>query len=168
MSDFLIRNARIVDGTGAPDFNADVRVETGRITAIGDSLPASGTVVDADGRYLAPGFIDAHCHDDLICLREPERIEKIMQGVTSLVVGNCSFSLYPTVPDSADNLRQHFATLLGEISADEVFDSFSSYRDALQGRSSPRPTRPRPKDSGIASREVNDGPSQCDRSDQGE
>ncbi len=134
MSDFLIRNARVVDGTGAPDFNADVRVENGRIIAIGDSLPASGTVVDAGGRYLAPGFIDAHCHDDLICLREPERIEKIMQGVTSLVVGNCSFSLYPTVPGSADNLRQHFATLLGEISADEVFDSFSSYRDALQAQ----------------------------------
>ena len=67
-------------------------------------------------RYLAPGFIDAHCHDDLICLREPERIEKIAQGVTTLVVGNCSFSLYPTAPRSARNLRKHFSTLLGEVS----------------------------------------------------
>ena len=54
--------------------------------------------LDADGRYLAPGFIDAHCHDDLMCLREPERVEKAVQGVTTLVVGNCSFSLYPDPP----------------------------------------------------------------------
>ncbi|MFO1248760.1 MAG: D-aminoacylase [Alphaproteobacteria bacterium] len=131
MSDFLIRNARVVDGTGAPVFTADVRIEDGRITAIGDSLPDADIVVDAAGRYLAPGFIDAHCHDDLICLREPDRIEKIMQGVTCLVVGNCSFSLYPTVPGSVDHLRQHFSTLLGEIGADEVFDGFAGYRDAL-------------------------------------
>ena len=59
MSDFLIRNARVVDGTGAPAFTADVRIEDGRITAIGDSLPDADIVVDAAGRYLAPGFIDA-------------------------------------------------------------------------------------------------------------
>jgi N-acyl-D-amino-acid deacylase len=130
-ADILIRNARVVDGTGAPAFTADVRIEKGRIAEIGPSLPVSGNVIDAGGRYLAPGFIDAHCHDDLICLRSPDRIEKIMQGVTSLVVGNCSFSLYPTVPSSEDHLREHFSTLLGEIAADEVFDSFAAYRDAL-------------------------------------
>ena len=130
-ADFLIRNARVVDGTGAPAFTADVRVEKGRIAAVQPSLPASGKIIDAGGRYLAPGFIDAHCHDDLICLREPDRIEKIMQGVTSLVVGNCSFSLYPTVPGSEGHLREHFSTLLGEIGADEVFDGFAGYRDAL-------------------------------------
>jgi len=130
-ADFLIRNARIVDGTGAPAFTADVRIEGGRITAVQSGLPAGGTVIDAGGRYLAPGFIDAHCHDDLICLREPERVEKIMQGVTCLVVGNCSFSLYPTVPASQDHLREHFSTLLGEIGANEVFPSFAAYRQAL-------------------------------------
>ena len=133
-SDFLIRNARILDGTGAPVFSADVRVENGRIAAVHDPLPADGAVIDAGGRYLAPGFIDAHCHDDLICLRSPDRIEKIMQGVTSLVVGNCSFSLYPAVPGSRDNLREHFSTLLGAIGADEVFPSFAAYRDALDRR----------------------------------
>src|ERR1700750_2009998 len=131
MADFVIRNARIVDGTGAPAFTADVRVENGRITAGESRPPDSETIVDAGGRYLAPGFIDAHCHDDLICLREPLRVEKIMQGVTCLVVGNCSFSLYPTVPGSQDHLREHFSTLLGEIGAGEVFESFAAYRDAL-------------------------------------
>src|SRR3954462_9834057 len=91
-SDLLIRGARIIDGTGAPWFLGDVQISDGRIISIGPSLRADGSdTLDADRRYLAPGFIDAHCHDDLVCLREPERIEKAVQGVTTLVVGNCSF-----------------------------------------------------------------------------
>ncbi len=133
MSDHvLIRGARIIDGTGAPWFVSDLRVRAGRIAGIGPDLAINGAkVIDAAGRYLAPGFIDAHCHDDLICLREPSRVEKAMQGVTTLVVGNCSFSLYPKTANSAESLRQHFASLLGEIDPGEIFDSFSSYRDAL-------------------------------------
>jgi len=136
-SELLIRSARIIDGTGAPWFVGDVRIGgNGRIAAIGPSLRAESDaeMLDADGRYLAPGFIDAHCHDDLICLREPERVDKAVQGVTTLVVGNCSFSLYPTAPCSAELLRQHFSGLLGETAADEVFDSFAAYRDALHRR----------------------------------
>ena len=105
--DLLIRGARVIDGTGAPWFLGDVRIRGGRIAAIGASLSADDAVlVDADGRYLAPGFIDAHCYDDLICLREPERVEKATQGVTTLVVGNCSFSLYPATPSSTELLRR--------------------------------------------------------------
>src|SRR5690242_10481800 len=136
MSDhLLIRGARILDGTGAPWFSADLRVKSGRIAEVGPDLGADGAeVINANDRYLAPGFIDAHCHDDLICLREPERIEKAVQGVTTLVVGNCSFSLYPKTQASAESLRQHFSSLLGEISPDEIFDSFSGYREALHRR----------------------------------
>jgi N-acyl-D-amino-acid deacylase len=134
-SDLVIRGARIIDGTGAPWFAGDVRIGDGRITSIGPSLSAGGAdVLDADGRYLAPGFIDVHCHDDLICLREPERVEKAVQGVTTLVVGNCSFSLYPTAPRSEELLRLHFSGLLGETSANEVFDCFAAYRSELQRR----------------------------------
>ncbi|HEY8253174.1 MAG TPA: D-aminoacylase [Rhizomicrobium sp.] len=134
-ADCLIRDARIVDGTGAPWFVSDVLLRDGRIAEIGKSIKADGIrTVDAQGLYLAPGFIDAHCHDDLICLREPERTEKIAQGVTTLVVGNCSFSLYPTAAGSAGNLRKHFSTLLGDVSADEVFEDFAGYRDAIHGR----------------------------------
>jgi N-acyl-D-amino-acid deacylase len=130
--DTVIRGARIVDGTGAPWFIGDLRIHAGKIAAIGPSLPSGGAeIVDGVGRYLAPGFIDAHCHDDLICLREPDRPEKVLQGVTTVVVGNCCFSLYPTLPQSAEALRGHFAGLLGETRAEEVFESFGGYRDAL-------------------------------------
>jgi N-acyl-D-amino-acid deacylase len=133
--DLLIRGARVIDGTGSPWFAADVRIRDGRILDIQKTLASDGAdIVEADGRFLAPGFIDAHCHDDLICLREPDRPEKALQGVTTLVVGNCSFSLYPSTSSSAPALRQHFSSLLGEVLPDEVFDSFAGYRAALHAR----------------------------------
>ncbi|MBW4021538.1 MAG: D-aminoacylase [Proteobacteria bacterium] len=129
----LIKGARVLDGSGAPWFRADVRLAGGRIAAIRSELAATGAqVVDAEDRYLAPGFIDAHCHDDLAFLREPDRPEKARQGVTSIVVGNCSFSLYPAPPHAIDLLRGHFGGLLGETARSEVFADFEGYRAALE------------------------------------
>src|SRR5213075_2006057 len=135
-SDCLIRDAGVVDGTGAPWFVADVLLRGGHIAKLGKSIePESAHVIEAKGLYLAPGFIDAHCHDDLICLREPERVEKIAQGVTTLVVGNCSFSLYPAPSaPAAQHLRKHFSTLLGDVSPDEVFEDLTAYRSAIHSR----------------------------------
>jgi len=130
---WLIRNARIIDGTGAPWFRGDVHVVGGRIAAVGSNLTAAAhtSVIEAQDRYLAPGFIDAHCHDDLICLREPDRPEKALQGVTTVVVGNCSFSLYPARGQSREDLRQHFSGLLGQTVPEEIFDDFADYRERL-------------------------------------
>ncbi|MDR3495037.1 MAG: D-aminoacylase [Ancalomicrobiaceae bacterium] len=131
----VVRGARIIDGTGAPWFRGDLLIDGGRIAAIGHTLSAGpgAVVVDAGERYLAPGFIDAHCHDDLIFLREPDRPEKAHQGVTSIVVGNCSFSLYPATDGSREELRQHFSGLLGETRASEIFADFDAYRHQLHG-----------------------------------
>ncbi|MFC0407439.1 N-acyl-D-amino-acid deacylase family protein [Roseomonas elaeocarpi] len=131
----LIRDARIIDGTGAPWFRGDVLLRDGRVAAMGAGLPAGGaTVVEAGGRFLAPGFIDAHAHDDLIFLREPDRPEKARQGVTSVVVGNCSFSLYPKNPGSEEALRAHFAGLLGPTAAAETFRGVAQYRERLEAQ----------------------------------
>lgn len=135
MPETLIRNARIIDGTGAPWYRGDLVVSGNTISRIGYGLQAGpdAEVVDAAERYLAPGFIDAHCHDDLIFLRERERPEKAFQGVTSIVVGNCSFSLYPSIPSSASMLREHFSGLLGETRDSEIFADLDGYRQALEG-----------------------------------
>jgi N-acyl-D-amino-acid deacylase len=133
--EILIKGARVIDGTGAPWTLADVVVRDAIIAGVGPGLSAPGaSVIDAGGRYLAPGFIDAHCHDDLITLREPERIEKVAQGVTTIVVGNCSFSLYPAPKDRADLLGEHFGSLLGETAKTEIFEDFGAYRAALLSR----------------------------------
>jgi N-acyl-D-aspartate/D-glutamate deacylase len=135
VTDTIIRNARIIDGTGAPWYRGDLLVSDGRIARIGTRLGATpgAVIVEAEERYLAPGFIDAHCHDDLIFLRERERPEKALQGVTSIVVGNCSFSLYPSTPASAPMLRDHFSGLLGETRDSEIFTDVAGYRQALEG-----------------------------------
>lgn len=132
MSKFLIRNAVILDGLGSPPCPGDLSVKDGLIAEVGPNLqPGGAAVVNAAGRYLAPGFIDAHCHDDLICLRDPQRLEKITQGVTTVVTGNCSFSLYPYAPSSRESLRKHFSGLLGKTEGEEVFPDLDTYRSAL-------------------------------------
>lgn len=131
----MIRGARIIDGTGAPWFTGDVALAGGRIAAVGPSLPDGGGLsVDAAGSYLAPGFIDAHAHDDMVFLKQPDRAEKVAQGVTTVVVGNCSFSLYPKRPASEASLLNHFSGLLGPTAADDTFAEFADYRHRLEGQ----------------------------------
>ena len=97
MTDLTIRNVNILDGTGSAEFRADVEVEGGRIKSIGNAGPAD-TEIDGEGKYLAPGFIDTHAHDDGAFFRHPGMEFKLAQGVTTVVSGNCGFSAVPLDP----------------------------------------------------------------------
>jgi N-acyl-D-aspartate/D-glutamate deacylase len=94
--DFVIRNGRVFDGTGAPPRRADVAVRGDRIAAVG-LLDGAGDVpaVDAAGLALAPGFIDSHTHDDQAMFERDACEPKLSQGVTTVVAGNCGISLAP-------------------------------------------------------------------------
>jgi dihydroorotase/N-acyl-D-amino-acid deacylase len=101
LPDFLFRNATIVDGTAEEPFRADLLASGDRIAAIGPSLNSpTATVVDCTGLTLAPGFIDSHTHSDLQVIEG--RTEKLSQGVTTEIVGNCGFSAYPPARNPAD------------------------------------------------------------------
>ena len=95
MYDLIIRNARVVDGTGAPWYRADVAVEGGRIAAIGKLECEARETVDAEDHYLAPGFIDIHSHSDDSILACPSAESRILQGVTTEIAGNCGASRGP-------------------------------------------------------------------------
>jgi N-acyl-D-aspartate/D-glutamate deacylase len=126
--DLLIRNARMVDGSGAAPVAADLALRNGRIEAIGPSLELDAKeTIDARGLTLAPGFIDVHTHDDLAVLRTPAMLPKLSQGVTTVITGNCGISAAPVTlrgepPDPMN--------LLGEA---EMFryPSFAAYRAAI-------------------------------------
>ena len=92
----LIRHGTVIDGTRAPRYAADVAIEDGRIAAIGDLKNARADAeIDASGKIVAPGFIDAHTHDDRLLLSAPDMAPKASQGVTTDVAGNCGISLAP-------------------------------------------------------------------------
>ncbi len=90
----VLRDVRVLDGTGAEAFAADVSVVGDTIERVGEA-PAGQREIDGRGRYLAPGFVDVHSHDDAALLSLPELHFKLAQGCTSVVVGNCGFGLAP-------------------------------------------------------------------------
>src|SRR5262245_56045549 len=92
--DLIVRNATIIDGTRAPRYEGDIGVTGGRIAAIGRIDPArADRDIDASGRIAAPGFIDAHTHDDRLLLSDRDMTPKASQGVTTVIAGNCGISL---------------------------------------------------------------------------
>ena len=94
--ELLIRNATLIDGTRAPRFEADIGVSSGKIFSIGSLTNSKANVeIDASGKIAAPGFIDAHTHDDRLMLSAPDMAPKVSQGVTTVVAGNCGVSLAP-------------------------------------------------------------------------
>jgi N-acyl-D-amino-acid deacylase len=99
--DLSIRDALLVDGSGRPPRIADVHVEGDRIARVGLGKPGKREIA-ANGRALAPGFVDVHAHDDAALLTTPALPFKLLQGVTSVVIGNCGFSLAPLLAGAAE------------------------------------------------------------------
>ena len=96
--DLIIRNAVVIDGTRAPRYEGEIGVRNGNIARVGDLGAArAGREIDAGGKIAAPGFIDAHTHDDRLLLSGPDMAAKVSQGVTTVVTGNCGISLAPMV-----------------------------------------------------------------------
>jgi N-acyl-D-amino-acid deacylase len=136
----VIRGGTVIDGTGAPGRRADVAVAEGRITEIGDNLHGD-RVLDASGQVVAPGFIDIHTHYDAQVFWDPALTPSSFHGVTTVVAGNCGFSIAPVRADAVGILArtlQHvedmsFDTLAAGVPWDE-FETFTQYLDAVERR----------------------------------
>ena len=96
--DLVIRNASVIDGSGSSAMRLDVAVKENKIVFLGELTDASAIeTIDGTGKILAPGFIDAHTHDDRAVIAYPDMTAKVSQGVTTVITGNCGISIAPLV-----------------------------------------------------------------------
>ena len=125
--DLILRGATVIDGTRAPRFEADVAVEGDRIAAIGSLSQSTAKLeIKAKGKIVAPGFIDAHTHDDRLMLSAPEMAPKVSQGVTTVVAGNCGVSLAPL------NLGSKPVPSPLDLMGDSSWFRYSNFRSYVQ------------------------------------
>ena len=116
MFDVLIRNGRVVDGSGLPWFHADVGVTGDRVAAVGRLGNASAKqVIDAAGKVVCPGFVDAHVHGDLVLLADPLHEQGVRQGVTTHVIGQDGVAFAPGCPETQAYMRQYTAGFNGNF-----------------------------------------------------
>ncbi len=133
MLDFVIRDARIVDGTGAGFFRGDLAVADGRIAAVGH-VPegAAAREIDAGGKVLAPGFIDIHNHADFDLLRDPSGGISLRQGVTTIMIGQCGLSPAPVTDATVPLLDRYCGFIKTGGETDWSWRSFADWLDRLE------------------------------------
>ena len=138
MHDLVIRNGRVVDGTGAPSYTADIAIDGSTIAEIGTGIGAARREIDADGAVVAPGWVDVHTHYDGQATWDPVLAPSSWHGATTVVMGNCGVGFAPVHADGHEFLIELMeavedipGTALHE-GIDWAWESFAEYLDALE------------------------------------
>jgi N-acyl-D-aspartate/D-glutamate deacylase len=157
MYDVLIKGGRVVDGSGSPWFSADVAISGGKIVKVGRGLSGAAETIDAAGKVVSPGFIDAHTHSDVSLIAWPRAESKVFQGVTTEVIGNCGSSPAPMVGEARERVVKQLAGTgaaldwtgldgyLGRLERDGVavnvvpLVGFGTVRQVVMGKDTDRP-----------------------------
>jgi N-acyl-D-aspartate/D-glutamate deacylase len=138
--DLVIRGGQVVDGSGGDRYHADVAVDGGWITRVGTVSDRGHREIDADGHVVTPGFVDGHTHFDAQVFWEPLGTSSCYHGVTSVVMGNCGFTLAPARPDAralvVRNLERAEDMDAASLAAgiDWEWETFAEYLDAVERR----------------------------------
>lgn len=143
MYDLIIKGAAVLDGTGADAYFKDIAIKDGKIEKIGENLSGADEIIDASGLTVSPGFIDSHSHSDKQFLSYPEMKEKVEQGITFSITGQCGSSPAPIVKDGkltkmSEYLRE--AEKVPQGSGAAVLVGFNTIRRAVLGNENRDPS----------------------------
>ncbi len=136
--DLVIRNGTVIDGSGLPRYRADVGIKHGKITSIGRIREDAREVIDAEGHVVAPGFVDGHTHMDAQIFWDPLGTCSCWHGITTVVMGNCGFTLAPSKPGEEHLVVRNLERaedISGEAMAagiDWSWETYPEYLDALE------------------------------------
>ena len=136
-ADILIKDGLIVDGTGAPAYRGNVAVKEGKIASVGNGAESAARVIDANGLAVAPGFWDMHTHYDAQLLWDPIATSTCWHGVTTVIMGNCGFTIAPCKPEDQDWMARMLARVEGmdigvlKRTLPWPWESFGEYLDTL-------------------------------------
>ena len=133
MLDLVLKNGRVVDGTGNPWFFGGVGVKDGTIVDVGKIGRKSQETIDVGGRVISAGFVDGHCHSDLMVLDDPRSEIKLQQGVTTEVLGNCGMTPAPFARPNLDLLRTYVEPVLGRTGREWTWETVERYMNDLRG-----------------------------------
>lgn len=128
MYEYLIQNARIIDGTGKPSALGSLAISGRTIAAVGTLEGAEAVhVLDAKGRCLTPGFLDIHRHGDAILFREDYGKAELAQGLTTVINGNCGLSLAPLSGTHQPEILAYLAPIVGQLPKNRTFSTLGDY-----------------------------------------
>lgn len=129
----VFRNARVIDGTGAPWFDGDVALTDGKIASVGSVSGTGALELDVSGLVVSPGFIDIHTHSDFTLPANRDAHSKVRQGVTLEILGNCGTSAAPRYGDGAEDVDAGFAYRgVGELVDTDAWKTMAEYLDHLE------------------------------------
>lgn len=129
MLDLVVKNARILDGTGAAWFRGDVGIQDGRVAAVGPLDGAQAvTTIDAADKFVCPGLIDSHIHTDVNLLIDPQQEASLRQGVTTHIIGQDGISFAPASPPTMAYMRAYFGAINTIPDLDWNWSSVAEYR----------------------------------------
>lgn len=138
MHDIVIRNGLLVDGTGSPAYHGDIAIDGDRICRVGEVVQKGRKEIDAEGKVVAPGFVDIHTHYDGQATWDQEMAPSSWHGVTTVVMGNCGVGFAPAAPDKHDwliGLMEGVEDIPGTALSEGLqwnWESFPEYMDALE------------------------------------
>ncbi len=132
MLDLLLENGEIVDGSGNPSYRGDIAISDGLIQAIGFVDEEAREIIDISGLVVAPGFIDTHSHSDLFLIHDPSSLPKIMQGITTEIIGQDGLGEAPIRQELVAEWRRYLSGLNGDPPIEWSWEGMEEYLDTLE------------------------------------